>query len=182
MKDSTITVKGDWGNGCGSNEKPTKGVNGNLHGSSIREEGSLVIGNTGFYVVMVASCVVVMAVDLAPLLGTRHNSQIFPKALQEVQLLDHLFHTFFLRFCCEDFRFLGRSSSSSSIFTASSRQLSFYLQVFVFTCCSKAFSSSFKFSKELFWLQVLPKHKKFLEILTVVSEVGDIRQDCDTSL
>ncbi|GKB60842.1 hypothetical protein Tco_0917028 [Tanacetum coccineum] len=27
----------DWGNGCGSNETPTKGVDGNLHGSSIGE-------------------------------------------------------------------------------------------------------------------------------------------------
>ncbi|GJY55337.1 hypothetical protein Tco_0454452 [Tanacetum coccineum] len=42
--------------------------------------------------------------------------------------------------------------------------------VFVITCCSKEFSSSFEFSKEL-----------FLERLTVVSEVGDIRQECDTS-
>ncbi|GJV07430.1 hypothetical protein Tco_1345086 [Tanacetum coccineum] len=31
------SCKKDWGNGCGSNETPTKGVDGNLHGSSIRE-------------------------------------------------------------------------------------------------------------------------------------------------
>nr|GEW29906.1 putative zinc finger, CCHC-type [Tanacetum cinerariifolium] len=31
------SCKEDWGNGYGSNEMPTKGVDGNLHGSSIRE-------------------------------------------------------------------------------------------------------------------------------------------------
>nr|GEU96601.1 RNA-directed DNA polymerase homolog [Tanacetum cinerariifolium] len=33
------SCKKEWGNGCGSNETPTKRVDGNLHGSSIRERG-----------------------------------------------------------------------------------------------------------------------------------------------
>ncbi|GJW96752.1 hypothetical protein Tco_0178560, partial [Tanacetum coccineum] len=58
-----------WGNDCGSNETPTKGVDGNLHGSSRREVVVVMLARV--YVVMVESCVVVIAVDLALLLGTR---------------------------------------------------------------------------------------------------------------
>nr|GFA52513.1 hypothetical protein [Tanacetum cinerariifolium] len=108
-----VSCNKDWGNGCGSNETPAKGLmpllgdrgemlscrcskavragNSCSYSCEYEHDGPLVIGNTGDKInslSFVAWVYVVMVVDLALLLGTRHNSQISPKVLQEFQLLN----------------------------------------------------------------------------------------------